>query len=114
MNEEQIENSTSVSATEPQEVLLAEHNISSPRESKDDRQVLREKRVIQISVSIFAFLSFLALWGLIFVTKNYLVWAADVHKAQNDLQQIRTAVESQRGTLEDELQRLKVQRGELL
>lgn len=68
------------------------------------------KLILAIYVVFLVFLCFFVSCGLFLFSKDYLIWAANEHKAECDLQQLQENVKKERIVIEDEIKRLEEQK----
>ena len=98
-----------------------EQNEITPSGSEDGKlnnisakRVTRDKWLSGIFVSTLVLLCFAASCSLYILAKDYLAWAANKHKAENELAQLLVISDKQRSSIAEELKRLELQKQERL
>ena len=78
------------------------------------KRVRRDKWLSGIFVSVLVILCLAVACSLYILSKDYLAWSANKHKAQSELEQLQAISDKQRSSIDEELKRLELQKQERL
>ena len=83
-------------------------------DSITSKRITRDKWLSVIFVSVLVLLCLAVSCCLYILSKDYLTWAANKHKAEDELMQLQAVSDKQRSSIAEELKRLELQKQERL
>jgi biopolymer transport protein ExbB/TolQ len=98
---------------DPNQATTPDPNVEQ-LDSISAKRVRRDKWLSGIFVSVLVILCLAVACSLYILSKDYLAWSANKHKAQNELEQLQAISDKQRISIDEELKRLKLQKQERL